>query len=282
MRLLLFRHAESEANLRSIQTRSGLQSNPVPKGDWGDSALTPEGQSQAQRMGDFWSTILEPAAAQNKLRVFVSPQTRALQTLAPLMIALENVSPSACEASINPDLMETSGLWRAADKKALLEQIMAADPSVGNLHESGTPPGFVDGLMRGRQNSAIAKDLSDNLQFDAGLWAPCGLSVPEIQAQFPWALADRLPQDGQRWFTDGWESPPKRLQRAQRVVDWLNTLRAELDNDTVVVVVAHSDLNRYMQSSCKFTCSLVRVCFCSFSARHARTRALTKSHVLFL
>jgi broad specificity phosphatase PhoE len=244
-RLLLFRHAESEANLRSIQTRSGLQITlPKSGADCGDSALTSEGRSQAERMGRFWSTVVKTAVAQNKLHIFVSPQTRALQTLDPLMKSLERSHPGKCRALILPDLMETSGLWRDADKKALQDQIMAADPTVGDLHTDGIPPEFVDGLMRGRQKSEIARGLSDNLEFDSGLWAPCGLSALEIQQQFPWAAVDKLAQDGSPWYRHGWESPPKRIERAGRVVGWLDNLRDELAIDDVVVVVAHSDLNR--------------------------------------
>lgn len=267
MRLLLFRHAESESNRRSILRRSGSTTVAArAPDDPGDAPLTETGQDQAASMGNFWSEILRAAAEDGKLHFFVSPMLRALQTLDPLITKLQLGPDPAHKAQlhalVNSDLMETSGLWREQDKTALLDAIMKADPSVGDLFATGTPPEFVDGLLRGRQKSEIAREMSNNLANNnndsTSPWQPCGLSKDEIQQRFPWAQAGvgigvegehvpLLPRQGP-WYCSGWESPPARIERANRVVCWLNHLRDKLPVDAVVVVVAHSDLNRLVMN----------------------------------
>lgn len=87
--ILLLRHGHREPWTLNPATGEYLSATPFPSGLPADPPLAPVGAEQAQEAGHHLATYLSERAKLGRLRIFSSPFYRCLETLQPLVSALE-------------------------------------------------------------------------------------------------------------------------------------------------------------------------------------------------
>lgn len=245
VRLMMVRHAQSKQNAFQEQLAQRVAYGRIPvqevnqamrDGDPGDaetgggadSSLSPLGMQQATALGKAWAPLLASSAKKGKLRVFVSPFKRTLQTADPLMCELKLLVGRSVEAVLLPAIMERGGLVTPADMKRL---------------------DATDSLMKqGKRKEAIEL-------FKSLVWEPMGFTGDSIHAEFQWA---RFANDSESellgpevrtfipardsWWTQGYEGTNASERRVAGVVRAVQErLQPSLGDDEIVVFVSHGE-----------------------------------------
>jgi broad specificity phosphatase PhoE len=231
---MLIRHGESDSNVRDFVYAYGVHRKALPQEDAdkrraaeavakepnGDTQLSKNGLQQALCLGEYWAPLLERAAEEGKLHIFVSPMRRTMQTIEPLVKNLHAKGFGAVRATCHRDLHEIPGVIHPNDRSFYMKY--------SQLKEAGEH----ELAQQARQKHAATG------------FTPAGLAPAEILSNFDWVgLGDALlSQDPERgWFTEGVETETQVAQRMVRLVDWLNGLRDQLPADHTVVLVGHGD-----------------------------------------
>ena len=233
VRVLLVRHGMTKGNLRSaraaIQVAKGNitpdqiveYENQQREGEglheWsGDTQLSDVGKEEADLLGRFLGRLLEQAAKQNSLHVYVSPMQRCLETADPLMTRLNY------RATVYPLIFESPGLCHKYDREFFSESI---EPLV------------------------LSKDMeSAKRLFNKHRFHDAGLSENDINTRFPWvAKCVMFPEDPNKpWHSEsngfrGWETPKSTLKRANRAVHFLKQQAKVLPKNDTILFVSHGD-----------------------------------------
>lgn len=232
MRLLLVRHGESQENVAMMRVVARLLRRELRPGaefdaamdramvdatpPSGDSPLSEKGRGEAAQLGAYWAPLLASKMEKGRLRAFVSPQSRCMETADPLFTAL------GVKAQVLPDMVEVPGLRRREDSDAFFPKYDALTAA-------------------GKASEALAW----RRQFN---WRPCGATIAEYTQRYPWARFDaqaaaaapalQMAESGPFW-TYGWRTPEEEEARGARCVARIRELSRELGDGDVVLWVSH-------------------------------------------
>jgi broad specificity phosphatase PhoE len=202
--------SQDEADMRRVAEAMRREPN-------GDTRLTENGQQQATCLGNYWAPLLERAAREQKLHIFVSPMQRTMQTIEPLVKTLRSkglVVPATCQH----DMYEIPGLVHPNDRQFFKKYSRLVQEGQAEI------------AQRVWQEHATTG------------FTPAGLTPTEIVTNFDWvkldtALASQKADVG--WLTHGWENETQITERMERLVNWLYEMRDNLPADNTIVLVGH-------------------------------------------
>lgn len=227
MRLLLIRHAQSVGNATDLKHYKGANMTERQQHVWrenmreaelssahgtNDFPLTDLGLQQAQLLKDFWLPRLV-GCDKGRLRLFVSPFRRTLQTAQPLYAALH--ASLGVRALVMPDLCERYQLRAQQDWD-----------QEGNFHGSTRTPSGMTG---------------HSIQMEH-VWADLEDGFGDGDPTKPWCIpASSATPFKSRLKRGYWESDTQAIERVRRVALWLRRMQQEQPAEAVVALVVHGD-----------------------------------------
>eukprot|EP00037_Helgoeca_nana_P002867 m.36706 g.36706 ORF g.36706 m.36706 type:complete len:333 (-) comp12885_c0_seq2:1900-2898(-) len=236
MRCLFIRHGLSRGNLRDIRAFIKLAKDGQPpehhevlveemlKGEShsefeDDTALSEAGLEEAEHLGEHWADLLKEHAIAGRIRFFVSPMQRCMQTADPLLRKLRDCGADV-RATVMPAIHEQPGLLHPDDKLWMKKEVLP-------LLSARTKVSERDALDRIRRRK----------------FTPCGIPADELQRRFSWITDfEGFPsQESAPWYSGGRESKVGFDRRIGHVVGLIRKLQFELSDSDTLVFVSHGD-----------------------------------------
>jgi broad specificity phosphatase PhoE len=220
--VMIIRHSETKENVAMAKAVLAVERGEVnadeahdlmrsvyKSDDDIDSPLTKKGEEMASQLAAFYAPLLKDLADRGKVHFFCSPMQRNMQTADELVNAL------GIRATVREDLKETGGL--------LTNTEMATIRQMEKLALKG--------------DSAAAKAMLKQ-QSKKG-WTKLGMTGDQIQSRFKWTdLEPGFPQTTP-WHTTGLETDRRAVERAQRVLGWLQEQSDRLPHDDLIIFISH-------------------------------------------